>query len=126
MIVYWTGPTKNTQRFVEKLNYTSTQLLTKDTELDSDCVLCVPTYGMDAEIPGPVRTFLNNRPNRQYIKGVVAMGNRNFGADFAAAGREIANKLNIPLIAMVELAGTDKDIEEVDKWYKQHIQEKVT
>lgn len=125
MILYWTGPTKNTERFVNKLTDNAT-LLTKDTILTSNCILVVPTYGTNGEIPGPVRTFLNYRPNRQYIEGVIGTGNRNFGADFAAAGRTIASKLHIPLIATVEIAGTEKDVKEIKKWLEQLNQVQTT
>lgn len=125
MILYWTGATGNTRRFVEKLSLDS-QVLNKDSVIESDYVLVVPTYGVNAEVPGPVRSFLNHRPNRKYIVGVVATGNRNFGPDFANAGRIIAKKLKVPLIAEVELAGTEEDMEKVTSWYKQHMNKEAT
>lgn len=120
MIVYWTGGAGNTERFVKKLGQPSVKI-TKDLVIDYDCVLIIPTYGLDADIPAPVKSFLNIKSNRKYIKAVVGTGNRNFGSDFAGAAKTVSKKLRIPLIDTVELAGNEMNVERVNKWYRQHI-----
>ena len=37
-------------------------------------------------VPKQVIAFLNNEHNRSLIRGVIAAGNNNFGAEFAYAG----------------------------------------
>ena len=76
-------------------------------------VLICPTYA-DGEgrgaVPKPVIHFLNDPARRGLIEEVIGAGNRNFGDTFALAGRIIAQKCNVPLLATFELAGTETDI----------------
>jgi len=87
----------------------------------------VPTYaGHDGRgaVPRSVIHFLNEEPNRQLIRGVIAGGNRNFGHTYGLAGTVIANKCNVPQLYRFELRGTDDDIIRVrsglEKFWKQH------
>jgi len=61
-------------------------------------------------VPKQVIRFLNAPTRRARIVGVIASGNRNFGATYALAGRIIATKCNVPLLYRFELAGTPTDI----------------
>ncbi|NPD16885.1 class Ib ribonucleoside-diphosphate reductase assembly flavoprotein NrdI [Xinfangfangia sp. D13-10-4-6] len=79
-------------------------------------VLICPTFA-DGEgrgaVPKQVIRFLNDPGLRAGIRGVIAGGNRNFGATFALAGKVIATKCNVPLLYSFELAGTETDIARV-------------
>ena len=70
-------------------------------------VIVVPTYGSlhngnvpENAMPQAIQDLIENIGADKF-EGVVAMGNRNFGRDFAGAGAVT----EIPLLAEVELAG---------------------
>ncbi|MBS8225142.1 class Ib ribonucleoside-diphosphate reductase assembly flavoprotein NrdI [Vannielia litorea] len=116
-LVYFSSGSGNTARLVEKLGLPATRLPLSATapvpEITAPFVLITPTYA-DGEGRGavakPVIAFLNRAENRALLRGVIAGGNRNFGATFARAGEVIAAKCNVPLLYRFELAGTETDI----------------
>lgn len=122
-IVYFSNYSGNTKKFVEKLGYESTRIPIQWDEdspviVDSPYVLVVPTYGGGSEshsVPRQVVKFLNVLTNRQNIRGVVGMGNTNFGEHFCRASEIISQKTNVPLIYKVEITGTSEDVIEVKK-----------
>lgn len=83
---------------------------------DGPFVLICPTFadgqGRGA-VPKPVIRFLNDPERRAGLRGVIATGNRNFGATYALAGRVISEKCGIPVLYRLELAGTDTDLARV-------------
>jgi protein involved in ribonucleotide reduction len=81
--------------------------------MDREYVLFVPTYGGGSEksaIPRQVRRFLNVEPNRALLRGVVGLGNTNFGEHFCKAADVISRKTGVPVIGRVEIFGTDDDV----------------
>ena len=76
-------------------------------------VLITPTYA-DGQGRGAVAKqvirFLNDPARRRLLRGVIAGGNRNFGATYGLAGEVIARKCDVPMLYRFELAGTDTDI----------------
>ena len=97
---------ENTHRFVQKLGVPATRIpLHGRIEVDEPYVLIVPTYGggratpdlnAGGYVPKQVIAFLNNEHNRSLIRGVIAAGNNNFGAEFAYAGDVISRKSAFP------------------------------
>ena len=79
-------------------------------------VLISPTFA-DGEgrgaVPKQVIRFLNDPDRRALLRGVIATGNRNFGATFALSGKVISDKCNVPVLYRFELSGTDLDISRV-------------
>jgi protein involved in ribonucleotide reduction len=76
----------------------------------------VPTYGGGSErsaIPKQVKSFLNIEENRNLLRGVVGFGNTNFGDNYCKAAELIAQKTGVPVIARVEIFGTDDDVNKV-------------
>ena len=45
-----------------------------------------------------------------YIRAVAASGNRNWGQNFAKAGRTISETYHVPLLMKFEVQGTNKDV----------------
>ncbi len=116
-LVYFSSGSGNTARFVERLGLPATRLPLRGDAVppvmtDAFVLIC-PTYS-DGEGRGavakPVIRFLNVAANRSLLAGVIAGGNRNFGATFALAGDVIAAKCNVPVLYRFELAGTETDI----------------
>lgn len=120
-VVFFSSASRNTERFIischledEGLNVYRIPLKPRDPALDvrEPYVIVVPTYGggnPKKAVPPQVRKFLNDPDNRQYIRGVIASGNTNFGDAFCAAGDIIAAKCHVPFMYYFELMGTPED-----------------
>ncbi|MBC2681027.1 class Ib ribonucleoside-diphosphate reductase assembly flavoprotein NrdI [Corynebacterium anserum] len=125
LITYFSSTSENTHRFVQKLGLPNKRIPLRRTEeqlvVDQPHVLIVPTYGGGAgmtgdysrPVPKQVITFLNNEQNRNFLRGVIAAGNLNFGNDFCRAGDIIAEKCRVPYLYRFELMGTDHDVRRV-------------
>lgn len=120
-IVYFSNYSGNTKRFVEKLDERNAIRIPIS---GGDCgitvnqpyVLLVPTYGGGegrAAIPRQVRSFLNIKENRELLRGVIGFGNTNFGEHFCKAADLISAKTGVPVIAKIEIFGTEADVEKV-------------
>lgn len=117
-IVYFSNYSENTKRFVEKITDVSVRIPLSPSDarnfsVDLEYVLVVPTYGGGNEspaIPKPVKIFLNNPANRDLLRGVIGTGNTNFGEHYCKAADMICAKTKVPLIARVELLGTESDV----------------
>lgn len=122
-IVYFSNYSGNTKRFVDKLNGIATRIpIEWDSDnpitVDREYVLFVPTYGGGSEksaIPKQVRHFLNVDQNRDLLRGVVGLGNTNFGEHFCKAAEMISAKTGVPIIARVEIFGTEDDVNKVNE-----------
>jgi protein involved in ribonucleotide reduction len=120
-IVYFSNYSGNTKRFVEKLDNVSIRIPitwnpASPVYVKEEYVLMVPTYGGGSErsaIPKQVKSFLNIEENRNLLRGVVGFGNTNFGDNYCKAAELIAQKTGVPVIARVEIFGTDDDINKV-------------
>ena len=117
-ILYFSNYSGNTKRFVEKLDNIAIRIPIKwDKEqplvVSREYVLFIPTYGggsIKLAIPRQVKEFLNIPENRERLRGVVGFGNTNFGEHFCMAADLISKKAGVPVIARVEIFGTDDDV----------------
>jgi protein involved in ribonucleotide reduction len=122
-IVYFSNYSGNTKRFVEKLGGSPIRIpISWDPAhpvyVETEYVLMVPTYGGGSDksaIPRQVRKFLNIPSNRAWLRGVVGLGNTNFGEHFCKAAEMISQKTGVPVIAKVEIFGTDDDVIKVNE-----------
>lgn len=121
-LVYFSSLSGNTARFVEKLEIGGMRIPVSPRDPaptpQTPFVLFTPTYadgqGRGA-VPKQVIRFLNDPDKRRYLRGVIAGGNRNFGALFAVAGDVVARKCDIPMLYRFELAGNEMDVTRVRK-----------
>jgi protein involved in ribonucleotide reduction len=121
--VYFSNYSGNTKRFVEKITTNAIRIPIGTSNTISDpirvsvpFVLVVPTYGGGREssaIPRQVRDFLNIPENRELLRGVIGMGNTNFGEHFCKAAEMISKKTGVPILARVEILGTQDDVDKV-------------
>lgn len=119
-LVYFSSVSENTHRFVQKLDISAVRIpLHEPIEIDGPYVLVLPTYGgghrrpdiNDAGyVPKQVIKFLNNEHNRALLRGVIAAGNNNFGAEFCYAGKVVSRKCQVPYLYRFELMGTGEDV----------------
>jgi protein involved in ribonucleotide reduction len=120
-LVYFSNYSGNTKRFVEKLDNVSTRIPiswnpASPVYAKKEYVLMVPTYGggsSKSAIPRQVKSFLNIQENRSLLRGVVGFGNTNFGNNYCKAAELIAQKTGVPVIARIEIFGTDDDVNKV-------------
>jgi protein involved in ribonucleotide reduction len=125
-LVYFSSVSENTHRFVRKLGLPATRIpLHGRIEVGQPYVLVLPTYGggratpnsshiqAGGYVPKQVIAFLNNEHNRALLRGVIAAGNTNFGAEFCYAGEVVARKCGVPYLYRFELMGTDEDVQAV-------------
>lgn len=120
-LVYFSSVSENTRRFVEKLGLPATRIpLYPHREptppVNEPYVLVTPTYGggeRAGAVPRQVIRFLNVEAHRSLLRGVIASGNTNFGADYCLAGRVISAKCGVPELYRFELLGTDRDVRAV-------------
>jgi len=118
ILVYYSSKTGNTHHFVQALQVPSFRIEKGKPPalMAQPFILVLPTYaGSDGRgaVPKPVIHFLNETQNRLNLKGVIAGGNRNFGAHFGLAGTVIAEKCHVPCLYRFELRGTTQDITQV-------------
>ena len=123
MLVYFSSVSENTHRFLQKLGLAAVRIpLHGRIEVDRPYVLVLPTYGggratPDADaggyVPRQVIAFLNDPHNRSLLRGVIAAGNTNFGAEFCYAGEVVSRKCGVPYLYRFELMGTDEDVQAV-------------
>jgi protein involved in ribonucleotide reduction len=124
-IVYFSNVTNNTARFIAKLEWGSSTRIPIKGEFEEDLphsyVLFVPSYGTSdtGHIPPQVKKFLNKHENRKKCVGVIGTGNINFGEEYAMAGDVIAEKLGVPMLYRLELAGTEIDVIKVQEGLQQ-------
>lgn len=119
-LVYYSSASGNTARFVARLGLPASRIPTSPRDdmpgPDRPYVLICPTFA-DGEgrgaVPKQVIRFLNDPGRRALLRGVIATGNRNFGATYALAGKVISDKCNIPVLYRFELAGNDLDVSRV-------------
>ena len=127
-LVYFSSVSENTLRFVEKLEMPAIRIPVlgriEDPEfVQEPYVLVLPTYGgghangpdpdAGGYVPKQVIAFLNNEKNRSLLRGVIAAGNTNFGAEFGYAGDVVSRKCGVPYLYRFELMGTTDDVNAV-------------
>lgn len=108
--IYYYSITGNTRSFAERFTHLSNvyRIPISENYPTQEFIVFTPTYNF-GEVPAPVSRFLEKYS--EYLVGVVAFGNRNWGGYYAKAGELIAKKFNVPLLKRIELRGTDKDYE---------------
>ncbi|HZA09718.1 class Ib ribonucleoside-diphosphate reductase assembly flavoprotein NrdI [Mycobacterium sp.] len=122
-LVYFSSVSENTHRFVRKLGLPASRIpLHGRIRVDEPYVLVLPTYGggratpdvnAGGYVPKQVIAFLNDEDNRSLIRGVIAAGNTNFGAEFCYAGEVVSRKCDVPYLYRFELMGTEDDVSAV-------------
>ncbi|MBZ8172114.1 class Ib ribonucleoside-diphosphate reductase assembly flavoprotein NrdI [Staphylococcus cohnii] len=102
----------NVRRFIKKTELTNVMEITQNNcseRIEEPFVLVTGTIGF-GEVPQPVQAFLD--VNDDLLKAVAASGNRNWGQNFAKAGRSISERYQVPLLLKFEVQGTVDDINE--------------
>lgn len=118
-VVYYSGVSENTHRFVGKLDTPGKLRIPISTQenlsVGEPYILVTPTYlTTKRAIPPQVVKFLNDEENRQHLRGVIGTGNTNFNQDYCRAAVLIAEKCGVPHLYNLEILGTPEDVQEVN------------
>lgn len=126
-VIYFSSVTNMTHRFVTKLDASVHRIPLRRNEpalkATQPYLLITPTYGNGTPtgaVPKQVIRFLNDPENRALLQGVVAGGNRNFGVGYAAAGRVVSHKCDVPWWGSFELMGMPDDVDRVQELLDRH------
>lgn len=122
-VVYFSSVSGQTERFVNKLSGFTLHKIPllrseEPLEVSAPYVLITPTYGAgktDKAVPPQVIRFLNNKNNRELMRGVVAGGNRNYGKYYCYAGEVISKKSNVPFLGTFEVFGLPGEAEDIQR-----------
>lgn len=98
--------TGNIPRFLAKCGIEG-ESITEVPPADAPFLLVTNTLGF-GEVPPAVADYLTQ--NGDWLRGVAVSGNRNFGGNYGAAGRQIAAEYDVPLLLTFELSGTAEDV----------------
>jgi|SRR6185437_2389856 len=71
------------------------------------------------EAPEHVLDFLYL--NEEFLKGVIASGNVNFGASFCLSADKISKEFNVPIIKKLDLRGSSNDLKDIINSYNKII-----
>lgn len=122
MDIYYASKTHNIKRFLRKYaqTYDVHRVFTHIPNTPHQnipvptkpFVLFTYTTGF-GETPPEVTLFLTHEHTRHLCQGIVGSGNKNWGTVYCKAAYDLANMLDVPLLATFELSGTSKDIERV-------------
>ncbi|MCU5745818.1 class Ib ribonucleoside-diphosphate reductase assembly flavoprotein NrdI [Staphylococcus sp. SQ8-PEA] len=119
----------NVRRFISRTGIEDTFEITQDnstTHIDEPFILVTGTIGF-GEVPQPVQSFLD--VNGERLEAVAASGNRNWGQNFAKAGRTISEDYQVPLLMKFEVQGSNRDVEEfkvkVGQYNEDYRREKI-
>lgn len=112
---YFSSKTRNTFRFVEKLDSKILEI-EKGLVVSEPFLLVVPTYAR-ADGTGAVHKTVIDfvKASMPYIRGVVGSGNVNFGKYFGYAANVVSSKCNVPILHKFELFGTERDVDIVNR-----------
>lgn len=100
----------NVRRFIKRAEIEDALEITEQNcydQITEPYILVTGTIGF-GEVPAPVQYFLD--VNSDNLQAVAASGNRNWGPNFAKAGRTISEKYQVPLLMKFEVQGSNKDV----------------
>ena len=112
MKIAYASRTGNCENIVNKLGIENIFISSGEESINENIILLTYTDGYGL-VPTEVEDFVNN--NKEYIKGIIASGDKSFGDAYCGAGVTLSEELNVPLIMKIENSGTDEEIEELKK-----------
>lgn len=120
-VYFYSSSSGYTRRFAEALSWDCRDLgdvAVRRSVVEGHWVLMTPSYcaggsaGESDTFPRPVLSFLGSAENRRRLVGVIGSGNRNFGAHYQRAARELCRLSGRPMVFEFELSGLPEDVVE--------------
>ena len=122
MIVIYDSLTGQTKRFATRLGLEAIAVSDFNFDRDDKILLATRSHGF-GKIPDTTLNFL--KMWHKNVVGVVVSGNRNWGANYGAAGNKIEQQFEIPLIIKFEGPGFPEDREYVIKWINKYEEDNI-
>lgn len=113
MKLVYDSMTGNVRRFAEKVAAGDLVMESVTDYTGGDALLLTYTFGK-GEVPASTSTFLSR--HGEQVRGVVSSGSYHWGEDFGRAGRTIAEKLDVPLVRIINKGGSEADVQAVREW----------
>lgn len=119
---FFSTPLGMTERLVNKLyNVTPVRILPSLAEetprVPPGSMVAIPTYhdgsGAAPIILPAIERFLDY--NKSNLVGIIGVGNRSFGNTFCLSARMASKLYRVPIVELVELAGTPEELAVVQK-----------
>lgn len=85
-------------------------------EIGDDFILMAPSY--EPEATEHANDFLDSFSNKDKLRGVIGVGNRNFADLFCYTAKDIAILYNVPYLYEFEFQGMEKDVECIENIVK--------
>lgn len=112
MLVLYASRTGNVKRFIDKLDMRVEYI--KNVECVNEPYVLITYTDKFGEVPAEVVSFLNK--HHEYLIGVSASGNRNWGSQlFARSADVISEKYGVPVISKFEMSGVKGDVDKFKK-----------
>lgn len=118
-IYYHSSSHGMTEKLVEKLPFNGLKIPARYRKRRSEpmvaakeFVIFSPTYKSERDhnyVPRCLKEFLSTYDNAELIRGVVGIGNINFGSDYCKSADVISERFNVPILGKIELSGTPED-----------------
>lgn len=117
MIVVFDSLTGQGKRFAHKLGYECIDI-NSYTHTDDEICLITRSWGF-GKVTNETYNFL--KEHHKQVIGVAVTGNKNWGANYGAAGHKINDEFAIPLILKFEASGLDEDVIYVKEWLAEYL-----
>ena len=112
MKIVYASKTGNVRRFVQKLGVPASDVMSTDW-MTEPFILITYTIGF-GEVPSEVAEFLAD--NHEFLRGVIASGDKVWGANYGKSGDIISREYGVPLIHKFEKAGMESDVQTVKQY----------
>lgn len=106
--IVFDSKTGNVERFIAQLSDLHSIRITPNLIVTEPFMLVTYTTGF-GNVPQTVKNFLHD--NHQYLCGVSASGNKNWGDLFGQAADTISQAYMVPILSKFEMSGTSADVE---------------
>lgn len=119
MKIFYDTQKGNTEFVAKKLCEHATSIQDTTNLLDTDKVLLLTYTIGNGEIPKTTEAFLQKHGKN--VCGVVSTGNIiRHPQTFGHAAVRISERLNVPVVRIVQLKGEDQDFVEINKWIEKN------
>lgn len=122
MLIVYDSLTGKNRLFVNKLTSDVKKISIKDAKNIDDKVVLITRSFNYGDVPLTTKKFLEKHADK--VIGVAVSGNKNWGEHlFGGAGDRIHHDYGIELIHKYELSGNPSDVEIVDLWITNRLEE---
>jgi protein involved in ribonucleotide reduction len=121
VIIVYDSMTGQTKKFALRIGYPAYAINEYDQTFIEPVLFITRSINF-GEVTKTASEFLSLYHDR--VIGVAVSGNRNWGANFGAAGDKIAKQYHIPLVLKFEASGFDQDVKIIKDWIQNYSMKK--